>query len=79
MHLGLYDEAEVALKEAITKAPSDADSLANLVSVASHLQRPQEVINRYLNQLRAKAPRHDIITSLDAFQKAFDRAAATIG
>lgn len=78
MHMGLYDEAEVALKEAITKAPADPDALANLIAVAYHLQRAPEVINRYVSQLRAKAPHHDLISSLGGFERAFDRAANTI-
>eukprot|EP00981_Chlorochromonas_danica_P007863 scaffold1885_cov161-Ochromonas_danica.AAC.6 len=78
MHLGLFDEAEVALKEAIAKAPADPDSLANLITVSYHLQRPQEVINRYLSQLRAKAPKHDLVTSLETFERAFDRAATAL-
>jgi len=44
---GQYDEAESYLQEALTKAPSDAESLANLVVVSQHLQRTPEVIARY--------------------------------
>ena len=78
MHLGLFDEAEVALKEALTKSPADADSLANLIAVSYHLQRPQEVINRLFSQLKAKAPKHDLVLSRDNFEKSFDRVPATL-
>lgn len=48
MSVGQFEEAESALQEALTKAPSDPDSLANLIVVSYHLQRPENVINRYL-------------------------------
>lgn len=48
MQLGLFEEAETALQEALTKASNDPDSLANIIVVANHLGRPQEVINRYI-------------------------------
>jgi coatomer subunit epsilon len=48
MHQNEWDEAEASLKEAITKSPSDPDTLANIITVSYHLQRPQDVINRYI-------------------------------
>lgn len=30
------------------QSPSDPDSLANIISVSYHLNRPQDVINRYM-------------------------------
>ena len=32
----------------VLQAPSDPDTLANIITVSYHLQRPQDVINRYL-------------------------------
>lgn len=46
MHLGLFEEAEVALQEALTKNGSDPDTLANLIVVAHHLHRSADVIKR---------------------------------
>lgn len=34
------------------QAPSDPDTLANIITVSYHLQRPQDVINRYLKYVR---------------------------
>lgn len=48
MQMGLFEEAETALQDSLTKNTSDADTLANLIVVSQHLDRPQEVINRYL-------------------------------
>lgn len=79
MQMGLFEEAETALQDSLTKNTSDADTLANLIVVSQHLDRPQEVINRYLNQLRAKAPWHDLVQSLDNFNQSFDRVAASLG
>lgn len=78
MHLAQWEEAETALKEAITKSPSDPDTLANIITVSYHLQRSNDVINRYLNQLKSKAPNHALVTSLATFHGAFDRVAATL-
>mmetsp|Transcript_4254 Transcript_4254/g.5848 ORF Transcript_4254/g.5848 Transcript_4254/m.5848 type:complete len:298 (+) Transcript_4254:21-914(+) len=78
MQQGQFDEAEVNLQEALTKAPSDADSLANLICVSHHLQRTPEVINRYLSQLKIKAPQHSLVVALNTFNGAFDRVASTL-
>lgn len=78
MQLGFYEDAESNLQEALTKTPSDPDSLANLISVAYHLQRSSDVINRYLSQLKSKAPHHKFVVSVDAYEASFDRAAATL-
>ncbi len=48
MHLGLFEEAETTLQDSLAKSAGDADTLANLVVVSQHLDRPPEVINRYL-------------------------------
>jgi len=76
MHQAAFEEAETLLQEAVGKAPSDPDSLANLVAVSQHLQRAPEVITRYLAQLKAKAPGHQLIAALATFEGAYDRVAA---
>jgi Flp pilus assembly protein TadD len=48
MHLASFEEAETSLQEALTKSPSDPDSLANLIIVSHHLGRAKEVINRLM-------------------------------
>jgi hypothetical protein len=76
MHLGNYAKAETLLNEALSKSPADPDSLANLIVVQQHLQRPIELVNRTLSQLSLKAPNHPLVTSLHTFDNAFDRVAA---
>jgi len=78
MHMGNFEEAEGNLQEALTKAPSDPDSLANLIVVAHHLQRSPDVIGRYLSQLEAKAPSHSLVQAVAVQESAFDRVAATL-
>ena len=78
MHQAAFEEAETLLQEALGKAPADPDSLANLIAVSQHLQRAPEVVSRYLAQLKAKAPAHQLLTSLATFEGAYDRVAATL-
>mmetsp|Transcript_36745 Transcript_36745/g.37398 ORF Transcript_36745/g.37398 Transcript_36745/m.37398 type:complete len:238 (+) Transcript_36745:3-716(+) len=78
MQQGLYEEAESHLQDALAKAQSDPDSLANLVCVGQHLQRPPEVIARYLSQLKMKAPSHPLLSSLSIFESAFDRVSTSM-
>lgn len=78
MHQAAYEEAETLLQEALGKSPSDPDSLANLIAVSQHLQRAPEVVARYLAQLKAKAPGHQLLSTLSTFEGAYDRVAATL-
>ena len=72
MAIGEFTSAEQHLNEALTKTQT-ADTLANLVVVQTHLLRPPELINRTLSQLKLKSRNHPLITSLNAFDAAFDR------
>lgn len=78
MHGGHFEESETYLQEALTKAPSDSDTLANLITVSQHLQRSPEVIARYLSQLKAKSPNHSLCVGLATFEGAFDRVSNTL-
>lgn len=77
MHLGNYAAAESLLNDALSKgtAAVDGDSLANLIVVQQHLQRPIELVNRTISQLTLKSPNHPMISSLQNFDSAFDRVA----
>jgi len=78
MHQGAFEEAETLLLEALTKMSSDADSLANLVVVSHQLRRPEEVVQRYISQLRIANKAHPLLLSLATFESAFDRVTPTL-
>lgn len=78
MHQAQFDEAEQLLQDALTKAPGDADTLANLIVVGNHLQRPADVIARNISQLSAKSPNHPLLASVAVFEGAFDRVSASL-
>eukprot|EP00602_Paraphysomonas_sp_CaronLab_P006060 CAMPEP_0185018718 /NCGR_PEP_ID=MMETSP1103-20130426/1390_1 /TAXON_ID=36769 /ORGANISM="Paraphysomonas bandaiensis, Strain Caron Lab Isolate" /LENGTH=300 /DNA_ID=CAMNT_0027548655 /DNA_START=60 /DNA_END=962 /DNA_ORIENTATION=- len=78
MHQGLFDEAETHLQEALNKDPSNADCLANIITVSYHLDKPPEVIARFVSQLRNKAPEHPLLQGLTNFESAYDRVTAQL-
>lgn len=78
MSAGQFQEAETHLQDALNKDASDPDTLANIITVSYHLDKPQEVINRYLSQLRTKAPSHPLIVSLGHFESAYDRVSESL-
>lgn len=76
MQQGNWAKAEELLNDSLSKTPSDPDSLANLVVVQQHLQRPVELVNRTLSQLALRAPNHPLVTTLNTFDGAFERLSA---
>jgi coatomer protein complex subunit epsilon len=78
MHLGRFEDAESSLQDAISKVPNDADTLANMIVVSQHLQRPPDVVARYINQLRSRSPNHPLLVSLAAFEASFDKVASSL-
>jgi len=78
MQLHQYEEAETQLQDALNKAPSDPDTLANLIAVSYHLQRSPNVINRYMSQLKSKDPNHELLGLMATFESAFDRTANSL-
>ena len=78
MHLGAYDEAETLLTDALNKTPGDNDTLANLIVVGQHLNRGDDITQRYLTQLKKQAPNHQLVAALATFEGAFDRVGKTL-
>jgi coatomer protein complex subunit epsilon len=78
LHMGEYEAAERLLQDALSKSASDVDSLSNMIVCMHHLRKPQEMINRYVNQLRSVAPTHPWATKLTDLESSFDRCAAQL-
>lgn len=77
IHMGNFDEAEKALLDAITKGQNDPDTLVNLICCYQHMGKPEELLLRYVNQLKAVAPRHPLVQQLATVEGAFARVAGT--
>ncbi|GBB86454.1 hypothetical protein RclHR1_12890009 [Rhizophagus clarus] len=75
IHLGKHAEAETLLLEALNKSNDDPDTLVNLIVVSNLLNKPAEVVNRYINQLKEVSPNHAFLQDLDLKSSLFDRVA----
>lgn len=65
--------AEKLLLQAMEKNPNDADTLVNLVALYQHMGKPKEVVNRYLNQAKARTPKHPYIKELELLEQSWER------
>lgn len=70
---GKYEEAEGALQEALDKDPNNPDTLINLMVLAHHTAKPQEVASRYLAQLRDEHKSHKFVEGIVAKEEEFNR------
>jgi len=70
---GKYPEAETALGEAIEKDPNNPETLVNMIVLAQHQGKAQEVSSRYLSQLKDLEPTHPFLTRLEQKEQDFDR------
>jgi len=68
-----YDEAERFLLEALEKSSKDPDTIANLITCYTHLRKPTELVNRYVNQLKAGTPNHPWVAALRSADESFER------
>ncbi|KAJ1985389.1 hypothetical protein H4R34_000043 [Dimargaris verticillata] len=78
LHLGRLPEAESCLLEALNKDSNDPDTLVNMLICANLLQKPLEVRNRYLNQLRDVAPAHPFLHTLEQREALFHHCATAV-
>uniref|UniRef100_A0A7S2XUN8 Coatomer subunit epsilon n=1 Tax=Fibrocapsa japonica TaxID=94617 RepID=A0A7S2XUN8_9STRA len=77
MHAGQAQEAEQHLVQAASKNQNDPDTLVNMICCYQHLQKPEDFINRYVNQLKSVAPEHPYVKAMTTVEGAFDRVAST--
>lgn len=73
LHLGRVEEAEVALQQALQKAPADPDALANMLVLETIVGREDA---GGLAALRNADPDHPLLVDLDEKSSLFDKAAA---
>lgn len=71
LHLGRVEEAEVALGQALGKAPGDAEALANMVVLETIAGRE----GTYLERLEREHPDHQFLADVREKAELFDRAA----
>ncbi|KAK4313568.1 hypothetical protein Pmani_015100 [Petrolisthes manimaculis] len=67
------EEAEGALQEALDKDPNNPDTLINLMVLAHHTDKPQEVASRYLAQLRDDHKTHKFVEDIKMKEEEFNR------
>mmetsp|Transcript_39780 Transcript_39780/g.64513 ORF Transcript_39780/g.64513 Transcript_39780/m.64513 type:complete len:296 (+) Transcript_39780:40-927(+) len=73
---GKYEDAEKLLLDAAGKSSTSFEAIINLIAVAQHLKKPQELINRYITQLKTSAPTHPWTTQVISLESSFDRFAS---
>lgn len=71
------DDAERSFQQALSVNSSNADSLANLVSLCMQQGKVQEGLNKWLPQLREAAPDHHYLRALAALDEDFDKQMTT--
>lgn len=71
LHLGRLPEAEAAMQQAISLDPKNADVLANNIVLNTVLGEDTEELK---SQLRTVQPSHQLLTDLEAKDKAFGEA-----
>lgn len=72
-----YEEADAALRNSLDKDPNNLDTFINLIALAQHYNvsgKPQEdLVNRYLSQIRDSHPHCALITDLEKKEQEFER------
>jgi coatomer protein complex subunit epsilon len=80
IHQGKWEQAEADLLDSLQKNNKNPDTLANMLVVAQHRGKPDEILKRYLTQLQQLAPRHAFAApirtpQLDSFERNKNRYA----
>ncbi|XP_017770751.1 PREDICTED: coatomer subunit epsilon [Nicrophorus vespilloides] len=70
---GKYEEASVALHEALDKDPNYPDTLINMIVLAHCTGKEAEVSNRYLSQLKESHSEHPYLKDLQTKEMEFER------
>jgi coatomer protein complex subunit epsilon len=67
--------AEKALLQALEKNPNDTETLVNLVCCSQHLGKSKDIVNRYISQIKGRAPNHPWVREIELLEGSFDRHA----
>jgi len=73
-----YNDAEKVFLQALEKKASDSDTIINLIATYQHQQKPQDIITRYLSQLKTSAPTHPWLLDYQKMETNFDQFAAQL-
>lgn len=73
VNMGRHEEAESFLQEALQKDTNNPNILINLVICGRHTDKSDDVINRYVNQLRDSHPNHPLSQLWANKEREFDR------
>lgn len=75
-----YEEADSALRNSLDKDPNNLDTFINLIALTQHYNvsgKPQEdVINRYLSQIKDLHPHCQLVVDLERKEQEFQRLCA---
>jgi len=72
---GKYEDASVIFQEALNKDSNNPDAMVNMVVLCQHLNKPMEISNRYISQLRDLHKDHPFVRDLLQKENEFCRIA----
>ncbi len=75
MHMNNFPGAEKMLLDAIAKDGSNADTIINLIVCSQHLRKGEDVIDRYMTDLKRVSPNHPFIREFTTAFARFDELA----
>ena len=75
MHLGRWEEAQVALDQAISMEGASVESIANSLVLASITGKKGETVQDLMKNLKSRDPEHALIKDLEDKSSLFDTAA----
>lgn len=75
-----YEEADAALRNSLDKDPNNLDTFINLIALAQHYnvsgKSQDDVINRYLSQIKDLHPHCQLVVDLERKEQEFQRLCA---